>query len=56
MEHSTLEIIETLREDGAETGLNMLYALQDGEYLAKKPWAQEEVEEACAIIKAVLNA
>ena len=42
----TQEIIEILKRDGADDINSMLYALSSGEYLSKKSWTQEEVEEA----------
>lgn len=50
------KLIEELKEDGADSKESMLYALQDGEYLAKKTWTQEAIEEAYASIKAKLDA
>ena len=42
----TQEIIETLKQDGADDINSMLYALSSGEYLESKSWTPEEVEEA----------
>jgi len=42
----TQEIIEALKQDGADDINSMLYALSSGEYLSKKSWTQEEVENA----------
>lgn len=39
-----MTIIEQLADDGALDIKSMLDALSDGAYLAKKEWAQEDVE------------
>ncbi len=46
METKTKQILDTLKEDGAEDTKAMLDTLCDGEYLATKGWTQLEVEEA----------
>jgi hypothetical protein len=49
------EIIKTLKEDGATTYSDMLAALCDGEYLAKKGWNQEDVEDAHLEISEIIS-
>jgi hypothetical protein len=42
----TKEIIETLKQYGADDINSMLLTLCNGQYLESKSWTQEEVEEA----------